>query len=107
MLERAVLVFVLVALGVLVTVPILVERRVGELREQVEADVERVVVACREQGARDVRTAESEAERARLWEGRKGGIGAIGTVIVGMPPTMLARTTLRRRWEFSGLRLGS
>ena len=36
MLERAVLVFVLVALGVLVTVPILVERRVGELREQVE-----------------------------------------------------------------------
>ena len=31
-------------------------------------------------GAREVRTAESEAERARLWEGRKGGIGAIGAI---------------------------
>ncbi len=50
------------------------------LRESVEADAERVVIACREMGAREVRTAESEAERARLWEGRKGGIGAIGAL---------------------------
>ncbi|MSQ41614.1 MAG: FAD-binding protein [Dehalococcoidia bacterium] len=50
------------------------------LRESVEADAAQVVAACREQGAREVRVAESEAERARLWEGRKAGIGAIGTV---------------------------
>ena len=50
------------------------------LREQVAADAERVIAACEAQGAREVRTAESEAERARLWEGRKGGIGAIGAI---------------------------
>ncbi|RLT27064.1 MAG: FAD-binding protein [Chloroflexi bacterium] len=50
------------------------------LRESVEADAQYVVTACREMGAREVRTAESEAERARLWEGRKGGIGAIGAI---------------------------
>ncbi len=50
------------------------------LRESVAAEAEYVVKACHEQGAREVRTAESEAERARLWEGRKGGIGAIGAI---------------------------
>jgi glycolate oxidase len=50
------------------------------LRESVLADAERVVAACEAQGAREVRTAESEVERARLWEGRKGGIGAIGAL---------------------------
>ena len=50
------------------------------LRESVEADAQYVVTACREMGAREVRTAESEEERARLWEGRKGGIGAIGAI---------------------------
>ena len=46
--------------------------------EQVAIDTERVVAACEAAGAREIRTAESEEERARLWEGRKGGIGAIG-----------------------------
>ncbi len=50
------------------------------LREQVEQDAQRVITACREGGAREVRTAESDAERERLWEGRKGGIGAIGAI---------------------------
>ena len=44
--------------------------------ESVAADVERVQEACA--GAREVRVAASEEERERLWEGRKGGIGAIG-----------------------------
>ena len=46
--------------------------------ESVAADVERVEAACLGSGAREIRVAESEQERARLWEGRKGGIGAIG-----------------------------
>ena len=50
------------------------------LRESVEADAQHVVTACHAAGAREVRTAESEAERAALWEGRKGGIGAIGAI---------------------------
>jgi glycolate oxidase len=50
------------------------------LREAVAADTAEVIDACTATGAREVRVAESEAERARLWEGRKGGIGAIGTI---------------------------
>ena len=48
------------------------------LTETVAADAERVVAACEGAGARELRVAESAAERDRLWEGRKGGIGAIG-----------------------------
>jgi glycolate oxidase len=48
------------------------------VQESVVADVERVQNACKQAGAREIRVAESEEERARLWEGRKGGIGAIG-----------------------------
>ncbi len=50
------------------------------LREAVVADEAAVVAVCQEYGAREVRTAASEAERQRLWEGRKGGIGAIGAI---------------------------
>jgi glycolate oxidase len=34
--------------------------------------------ACRDAGAREVRSADEAAERERLWEGRKAAIGAIG-----------------------------
>ncbi|MFN8583984.1 MAG: FAD-linked oxidase C-terminal domain-containing protein [Dehalococcoidia bacterium] len=50
------------------------------LRETVLEDEAAVIGVCRELHAREVRTAASEDERARLWEGRKGGIGAIGAV---------------------------
>ena len=43
-----------------------------------EADAARVRAACERAGAREVRAAADAGERARLWEGRKGGIGAIG-----------------------------
>jgi glycolate oxidase len=39
-----------------------------------------VVAACREAGARDVRLAQSEAERQLLWKGRKLAFGAYGRV---------------------------
>ena len=48
------------------------------LTEAVAHDSEIVIDACRGQGAREVRTAEEEAEREALWEGRKSAIGALG-----------------------------
>ena len=50
------------------------------LREGVESDAAAVIAACERQGAREVRVAETEAARERLWEGRKAGIGAIGAI---------------------------
>ena len=45
-----------------------------------EAQAERIVAACRDCGARDVRTAKDEAERQLLWKGRKSAFGAYGRV---------------------------
>jgi len=45
-----------------------------------EAEAERVVAACRENGAREVRVARDEAERQLLWKGRKAAFGAYGRV---------------------------
>jgi glycolate oxidase len=41
---------------------------------------ERIVAACRDAGAREVRTAADEAERQLLWKGRKSAFGAYGRV---------------------------
>ena len=45
-----------------------------------EAQAARIVDACRDAGARDVRTAADEAERQLLWKGRKSAFGAYGRV---------------------------
>jgi glycolate oxidase len=45
-----------------------------------EAQAERVVQACRDCGARDVRAARDEAERQLLWKGRKSAFGAYGRI---------------------------
>jgi glycolate oxidase len=50
------------------------------LRVGMEAQAERIVQACRDAGAREVRTARDEAERALLWKGRKSAFGAYGRV---------------------------
>ena len=44
------------------------------------AQTERIVAACRDAGAREIRTARDEAERALLWKGRKSAFGAYGRV---------------------------
>ena len=44
------------------------------------AQAERIIAACREAGARDVRMAADEAERQLLWKGRKSAFGAYGRV---------------------------
>src|SRR5262245_39685770 len=43
-------------------------------------EAERVVEACRENGAREVRLARDELERQLLWKGRKAAFGAYGRV---------------------------
>lgn len=45
-----------------------------------EEEAERVVAACRDNGAREVRVARDEAERQLLWKGRKAAFGAYGRV---------------------------
>ncbi|MEO9225022.1 MAG: FAD-linked oxidase C-terminal domain-containing protein [Gemmatimonadaceae bacterium] len=46
--------------------------------ESADADMEAVRALCSECGARSVRVAASEAERIRLWQGRKKAFGAMG-----------------------------
>ncbi len=50
------------------------------LASGLEEDVARIVALCRAEGAREVRIARDEAERARLWQGRKKAFGAMGRV---------------------------
>jgi glycolate oxidase len=48
------------------------------LRVGMETQAEQIVQACRDAGAREVRIARDEAERALLWKGRKSAFGAYG-----------------------------
>jgi glycolate oxidase len=50
------------------------------LNEEVDEQIARIDEVCRLCGARDVRVAHSEEERALLWKGRKNAFGAIGRV---------------------------
>jgi glycolate oxidase subunit GlcD len=43
-------------------------------------DVESVVAICKAEGARSMRVASEEADRLRLWQGRKKAFGAMGRV---------------------------
>src|SRR2546423_3727592 len=45
-----------------------------------DADVATVVRLCRDAGARHVRVARDDTDRARLWQGRKKAFGAMGRV---------------------------
>jgi glycolate oxidase len=53
---------------------------VDGLRAGMDAQADRIVAACRESGAREVRAAADEAERQLLWKGRKSAFGAYGRV---------------------------
>jgi glycolate oxidase len=50
------------------------------LREQVDENAEQVIAICKTAGAREVRRAQTEDERHRLWEGRKTAFGAVGRI---------------------------
>jgi glycolate oxidase len=81
-----------------------------------EAQASRIVEACRESGAREVRTAADEAERQLLWKGRKSAFGAYGRVspaymvMDGVIPRTKLPYVLRRVNEIvaaHGLRVGN
>jgi glycolate oxidase len=81
------------------------------LKDGMEETAERIATLCRENGARDVRLARDEAERAALWKGRKGAFGAVsrlspnylvsdGTVPRTRLPEALRRVAeIARRYE--------
>ena len=50
----------------------------GRADEPVQEDAALVAALLREHGAREVRAADQEAERERLWQGRKKAFGALG-----------------------------
>lgn len=50
------------------------------LRERVEEDAVLAEQICQTAGAREVRRAKDEAERQRLWMGRKNAFGAVGRI---------------------------
>src|SRR5216683_3205238 len=86
------------------------------LREGMETQAERVMAACRENGAREVRAARYEAERQLLWKGRKSAFGAYGRispaymVMDGVIPRTRLPEVLRRVNEIvgaHGLRVGN
>jgi len=53
---------------------------VDGLRAGMDVQAARIEAACRESGAREVRTAANEAERQLLWKGRKSAFGAYGRI---------------------------
>ena len=86
------------------------------LREQVETQAEQVREVCQRHAARTVRTAQSEAERQRLWAGRKGAFGALGRIAPSfyvqdgvIPRTRIAETLrfIRGVGERLGLKIAN
>jgi glycolate oxidase len=78
--------------------------------------VTRITGLCRAAGAKEVRTATDEAERKKIWQGRKSAFGAFGRlstgffVMDGVVPRSRLPETLRevyRIGEARGLRIGN
>jgi glycolate oxidase len=53
---------------------------VDGLRDDLDAQVQAIVDLCKTHGAREVRVAKDEAERALLWAGRRGAFGAVARI---------------------------
>ena len=86
------------------------------LQHGMDAQVERVIAACRDCGGRDVRAARDEEERQLLWKGRKSAFGAFGRispaymVMDGVIPRTRLPEVLRKVNEIAaarGLRVGN
>jgi glycolate oxidase len=77
------------------------------LHEAVEEQAEAIRSVCLKNGAREVRRAQNEAERALLWKGRKNAFAAIGRLAPsyytqdGVVPRTRIPETLRRIAEIS------
>lgn len=86
------------------------------VREYTDRAIALVQAICARSGARDVRVAQSEAERHRLWKGRKEAFGALGAVTPnyyvqdGVVPRSQLPQIMRRIAEISttyGLRIAN
>ncbi|HTP27748.1 MAG TPA: FAD-linked oxidase C-terminal domain-containing protein, partial [Anaeromyxobacteraceae bacterium] len=53
---------------------------VDGLRDDLEEQAQAIAELCRKHGAREVRVAKDEAERAALWAGRRGAFGAVARI---------------------------
>jgi glycolate oxidase len=74
------------------------------LREAVEEQIGQVRGACERCGAREVRVAQSAAERDLLWKGRKNAFGAVGRVspFYYVQDGVVPRTKIAPTLEFIG-----
>jgi glycolate oxidase len=74
------------------------------LREAVEQQIEQVRAACARCGAREIRVAQSAAERELLWKGRKNAFGAVGRVspFYYVQDGVVPRTKIAPTLEFIG-----
>ena len=65
-------------------------------KESADSDMETVRGLCTESGARTVRVATNEAERTRLWQGRKKAFGAMGRLApnLAVQDAVIPRTQL-------------
>jgi glycolate oxidase len=86
------------------------------VREEIDAYADAIEAVCRENAAIDVRVAKDDAERARLWAGRKGAFAAIGMItpdyytVDGVVPRSKLPETLAeigRIGERAGLRIAN
>jgi glycolate oxidase subunit GlcD len=89
---------------------------VDGLREAVAQEAQRCDAICRAQGAREVRSAQAERERERLWAGRRGAFGAAARLASeflvndGTVPRTRLPEVLRQTQEIAaryGLRVGN
>lgn len=75
---------------------------VDGLKDDLEIQVRAITDLCRAHGAREVRVAKDEAERAALWAGRRGAFGAVARlapsylVCDGTVPRTALPTVLRK-----------
>jgi glycolate oxidase len=53
---------------------------VDGLKDDLERQAEEIAALCRSHGAREVRVAKNDAERAALWAGRRGAFGAVARI---------------------------
>jgi glycolate oxidase len=50
------------------------------LKDDLEKQAEAITALCKKNGAREVRVAKNDAERAALWAGRRGAFGAVARI---------------------------
>ena len=75
---------------------------VDGLKESVEEQAEAIIEICNNNGAMEIREANDEESRTKLWETRKGAIGAYGSIaptyylVDGVVPRTKLREVLRQ-----------